>query len=228
MSDTTPSDPAHRPEANGEPSGVAPSTAEGGAPADVAHAPAAPPQAPAPASTTPASTAPGHAAPEYTATSPGYATPGYTAAAPGYAVPGYPAPGHPAPPPGYGSAAPAAVPTPQAGYPAPHDSVPGYGGYAVGAASAVGRTNVLAVISIIASGVGLFLLPIAGALTGVVTGHIALSQIARTREGGRGLALAGTIIGWASLALWLAGIAILVLFPLLFAAGLAGSIPRYS
>ncbi len=33
-------------------------------------------------------------------------------------------------------------------------------------------------------------------LGGIICGHLALGQIKRTGEGGHGLALAGTIIGW--------------------------------
>ena len=38
-------------------------------------------------------------------------------------------------------------------------------------------------------------------LLGVIFGHVALNQINRTGEGGRGLALAGLIIGYVSLAI---------------------------
>lgn len=50
------------------------------------------------------------------------------------------------------------------------------------------KTNVLAIISLIAA----FVFPLAG----IITGHIAQSQIKRTGEGGRGLALWGTILGY--------------------------------
>lgn len=45
---------------------------------------------------------------------------------------------------------------------------------------------------------------------GIITGHMALSKIKRTGEGGRGLALAGTIIGYVGTALGLLAIAITV------------------
>ncbi len=54
------------------------------------------------------------------------------------------------------------------------------------------RTNVLAIISFVASVVGL-------SLAGVVTGHIGLSQIKKSGEQGRGLALAGVIVGYIGL-----------------------------
>ena len=50
------------------------------------------------------------------------------------------------------------------------------------------RTNVLAIIALI----GAFVVPLAG----IICGHIALAQIKRTGEKGRGLALAGTILGY--------------------------------
>ncbi len=50
------------------------------------------------------------------------------------------------------------------------------------------RTNTLSIVALILG----ILIPIGG----IVTGHIALSQIKRTGEAGHGLALAGTIIGY--------------------------------
>ncbi|MEF2976269.1 DUF4190 domain-containing protein [Subtercola sp. YIM 133946] len=57
------------------------------------------------------------------------------------------------------------------------------------------KFNVLSIVSII----GAFLIP----LVGIVTGVIALRQIKTTGERGRGLALAGTILGIAFLAIYL-------------------------
>ena len=54
----------------------------------------------------------------------------------------------------------------------------------------VAKTNTLAIVSLLAS---IFWFP---ALIGVITGHIAISQIKRTGERGRGLAIAGLIIGY--------------------------------
>ena len=72
------------------------------------------------------------------------------------------------------------------------------------------RTNVLAIVSLVASVVGAFVpgLP----LVGIICGHIALGQIKRTGEQGRGMALAGTIIGYAGIVLF--AIALIVLFAL--------------
>ncbi|MDQ4503732.1 DUF4190 domain-containing protein [Sinomonas sp. ASV322] len=55
-------------------------------------------------------------------------------------------------------------------------------------------TNTLAIVSLI----GAFFIPIVG----VITGFIALGQIKRTGENGRGLAIAGIIIGIAGTVLW--------------------------
>lgn len=51
-----------------------------------------------------------------------------------------------------------------------------------------------------------------GVLVGVVLGHIALSQIRRTGERGRGMALAGVIIGWVAIGLTVLLILAFVLF----------------
>ncbi|WP_160133134.1 DUF4190 domain-containing protein [Microbacterium sp. SLBN-146] len=115
-----------------------------------------------------------------------------------------------APPAGYGYAAPAGPPAPQYA-PPPYGVAPGYP-YA--GAPAYGyplvKTNVLSVISLVASIVGFFwILPFFGPLTAVITGHIALGQIRRRGEKGRGMALAGVIVGYVGLAVIL-GIVFLI------------------
>jgi peptidyl-prolyl cis-trans isomerase B (cyclophilin B) len=55
------------------------------------------------------------------------------------------------------------------------------------------RTNVLAILSLVFS--------IGGSILGVVFGHIALGQIARSGERGHGLAIAGLITGYAGIVL---------------------------
>jgi hypothetical protein len=59
---------------------------------------------------------------------------------------------------------------------------------AVPPAAPASRTNVLSIVAIIAG----FIAPIAG----IITGHLALRQIARTGEEGRVLALTGLIAGY--------------------------------
>jgi hypothetical protein len=54
-------------------------------------------------------------------------------------------------------------------------------------------TNVLAILAL----VGAFVFPLAG----VICGHIALSQVKRTGESGRGLAIAGLVIGYVYIAI---------------------------
>ena len=112
--------------------------------------------------------------------------------------------GQPAPP-AYGQQAPADYTTPPA-YAAPsYGAAPAYGAY-----SAPRKTNTLAVVSLISSLVGIFILPFIGSVVGIITGHMSLSQIKRTGEGGHGLGLAGTIVGWVGLALAVIGTIILI------------------
>ena len=63
-------------------------------------------------------------------------------------------------------------------------------------APAGGKTNTLAIVSLVLSIIGVH-------LGGIITGHIALGQIKRTGEAGHGLALAGTIIGYVGSAAWI-------------------------
>jgi hypothetical protein len=59
----------------------------------------------------------------------------------------------------------------------------------------------------IASIVGfVWLLPLVGSLAGVILGHISLRQIATTGDGGRGMAIAGLIVGYVGLGLLVIGI----------------------
>lgn len=69
------------------------------------------------------------------------------------------------------------------------------------------RTNVLAIVSLVAA----FVLPLAG----IITGHIALGQIKRTGEAGHGLALWGTILGYVFSVIYLIIIAVSALLPFL-------------
>jgi hypothetical protein len=112
------------------------------------------------------------------ASPPGYPAPGGT----GYPAPGY---GYPGPGPGPGPAP--AYPGPVYGYP------PGYGQVPVA------KTNALAVASLVSS--LFFWVWGVGAILGIVFGFIARSQIKRAgrTERGSGMALAGIIIGFATL-----------------------------
>jgi hypothetical protein len=57
----------------------------------------------------------------------------------------------------------------------------------------VAKTNVLSIVSLITSILGF-------GLVGVITGHIGMNQIKKTGEAGRGLAIAGLIIGYIGIA----------------------------
>lgn len=107
------------------------------------------------------------------------------------------------PPPAYGR-------PPVDAYPG-HQQLPPYG-YA-----APRSTNAAAIVALI--------LGLVTGIGGIIAGHIALSQIKRTGEGGRGMALAGLIIGYIFTGLWVLYIvlALLLLFLGLSAtAGVAG------
>ncbi|MDQ1128436.1 hypothetical protein QE381_000564 [Microbacterium sp. SORGH_AS 888] len=77
-------------------------------------------------------------------------------------------------------------------YPPP--AAPAYGAPVYGAAPVSQKTNVMAILSLVFAFVF--------AILGVVFGHIALGQIKRTGEQGRGLAIAGLVIGYIAIAFW--------------------------
>ena len=99
-------------------------------------------------------------------------------------VPPVPPASAPAAPPAYGATPPAA---PAYGETAPAYGQPAYGQPGTGPA----KTNVLAIVSLVSA----FFVSLAA----IITGHIALSQIKKTGEQGRGLAIAGLIIGYIGL-----------------------------
>lgn len=71
--------------------------------------------------------------------------------------------------------------------------------------SNVRQTSRMSVISLVSGILGWTLLPIIGSLAGVIAGHIARAEI-RARPDqleGNGMALAGLILGWLSIAFWL-------------------------
>ena len=114
--------------------------------------------------------------------------------------------------PAYGATPPAYGATPPAYGAAPaYSSAPGYA--APYGAYAPVKTNTLAVISMIASIVGfIWILPFIGSLAGVIMGHISLRQIAANGEKGRGMALAGVIVGYVGLALFVIGVIAFIAF----------------
>jgi Domain of unknown function (DUF4190) len=92
------------------------------------------------------------------------------------------------------------LPAPRPAYYAPggiaSPSTPGspapmpYGAYPAGYGFATDRTNTLAVVSLV---LGL----LSFTLLAIIFGHVALSQIKRTGERGRGMAVAGAVLGYA-------------------------------
>jgi hypothetical protein len=75
-----------------------------------------------------------------------------------------------------------------------------------------GATNTLAIVALITSLVGIH-------LAGIICGHIALNQIKASGEGGRGLALAGLIIGYVGTAV----VALIVIGWIIWVASLTGA-----
>lgn len=107
--------------------------------------------------------------------------------------------------PGY--APPAQAPVYQAPVYAPPAYQP-YGqpapGYAPGYGYAPVRTNPTAIVALVAGIAGFSFVPLIGSIVAVITGHISLRQIPVNREAGRGMALAGVIMGWIGAGLWAA------------------------
>jgi hypothetical protein len=70
-------------------------------------------------------------------------------------------------------------------------------------------TNVMAILSLVLSILGLF--TCITAPIGAILGHVSKRQIAQSGEDGGGLATAGIIIGWAIVALYIIGTAVVVI-----------------
>jgi hypothetical protein len=122
---------------------------------------------------------------------------GYPPPPPGYA--GFPPPGgyESAPTGGYNAPYGGGYPPPPGGYaPPPEYGAPYPTGYGYPPAQQSG-TNSLAIFSLVASVVGL--LCGVGSIIGIGLGVIAINQIKKTRQGGYGLAMAGIVVGVASL-----------------------------
>ena len=80
-------------------------------------------------------------------------------------------------------------PEQQPGYAAPNYAMPtGYGYSTPAPAATNGWAIASLVVSLVSCGIG--------SLLGVIFGHVAMSQIKRTGAGGRGLAVAGLVIGY--------------------------------
>lgn len=134
--------------------------------------------------------------PTYPAYDPAYGTPGYPAYGP---PPGPPAgfqPPAPYPPPGQYGPPPGPVP----GYPPAPGPYPYPYPYPLHPA-APPTTNTLAILSLVASIVGLACF--VTSVVGIVLGGVAIFQIRRTRQDGYGLAVAGIVLGIITLVMYL-------------------------
>lgn len=65
------------------------------------------------------------------------------------------------------------------------------------------KTNVLAIVALCLGIANYVFIPFIGAIGAIITGHMALGQIKRTGEKGRGMGLAGLILGYVGIALGL-------------------------
>jgi hypothetical protein len=114
------------------------------------------------------------------------------------------------------TAMPAGSPLPQAtGGLAGQGPVPGYQAFQGAGAPMSAPTNGMAVASLVCACAGIipFLFGIP-AILGVIFGFVARGQIRRTNgvQGGGGLALAGIIVGFSLIALFIVGVALIVAF----------------
>lgn len=115
-----------------------------------------------------------------------------------------------------GASVPPSQPAPAYGQPA----APAYGQPAAYGQPSGAKTNTLAIISLVASIAGIVILWGIGSVVGVICGHISLSQIKKTGEQGRGMAVAGLIVGYVGIALAVIGV---IIFFAIFAAVMANS-----
>ena len=116
------------------------------------------------------------------------------------------------------TAAPAAAPAASIATPAPAPVQSAYGYPANGVPYAyqpARPTNVLCIITLVLGVLGFALVP-------VITGHIALAQIKRTGDEGRGMTIAGLVLGYVTLTGYvLAGLFVFFLFFLTFTVGIS-------
>ena len=85
------------------------------------------------------------------------------------------------------------------------------------------KTNVLAIVALVAGVAGLTVIPFVSSIVAVVTGHMARKELRRTGEQGDGLALAGLITGYIGIGLGvLVAVLVLAFFGIVVAAGMNG------
>jgi hypothetical protein len=80
--------------------------------------------------------------------------------------------------------------------------------------STIRQTSTLAIVALVGGVLGWTLLPFIGSIVAIITGHMARAEIRREpqRLEGDGLALAGLVMGWLSVALWILAVLVFVLF----------------
>ncbi|AKC85583.1 DUF4190 domain-containing protein [Pseudoxanthomonas suwonensis] len=80
--------------------------------------------------------------------------------------------------------------------------------------SQIRQTSSLAIASLVSGILGWTLLPFLGALVAIITGHMARGEIraANGQLDGDGLAVAGLVLGWVSMALILVAIVVVFAF----------------
>ena len=80
--------------------------------------------------------------------------------------------------------------------------------------NSIRKTSNLAITSLVSGILGWTLLPFLGAIVAVITWHMARSEIRKSNGelDGDGLAVAGLVLGWLSLALVVVGVFILFAF----------------
>ena len=145
---------------------------------------------------------PGYRGAHHVPAEPDYSSPDQ-AAQQGYT--GQPYPGQPSPAQPYPGQPPAGQSYPDQAYPAQgypaQGYAPGYAGY-----PPVAPSNSMAVISMILGIVGVTFVPVLASIAALITGYSARRQIDERGEGGRGMAVAGIVLGWVGVALGVLGL----------------------
>lgn len=98
--------------------------------------------------------------------------------------------------------------------PAPEPTPTPYSSAPYSAAPTGPKTNTLAIVSLV---LAFFI-----SLGAIICGHIALSQIKKTGENGRGLAIAGLVLGYLGLIVGFIAVIFAFIFPFLFIGSAGG------
>lgn len=78
----------------------------------------------------------------------------------------------------------------------------------------VRQTSSFAVVSLVAGILGWTLLPFLGSLAAIIFGHMARGEIRRSNGqlDGDGFAIAGLVMGWLSVAMWVLVVVVFIVF----------------